>query len=87
MLEGGCKLRLGCLAVVSSLAGSSGGTPLLEVALTEVEADLKRELGHRVEGVLRGAMRCSVFSNTRLGWEPVVERWSFGLQLDRMSEE
>ena len=67
------------------LAGSTVSTPLLEVAFTEVEADVTAKL----EGLLthvRGVLQSSVFSNTRLGWEPVVEMWSFSLQTDHISE-
>ena len=86
MLEGGCHFRLGCLAVATSLAGSAGGTPSLEAACTEVKADVgvKAELGLMTR--VRGVLQSSIFSNTRLGWEPVVERWSFSLQTDFVNE-
>jgi len=86
MLEGGCSCRLGCLALVTSLVSGGTKTPLLEVAITRMEADVGSRVG-RVSGSLQGEMLCNVFSNTRLGWEPVVEKWTFGLQMDRISEE
>jgi hypothetical protein len=71
---------------MTSLVSDAHETALLESALTNLEVDVGSRLG-RVSGSLQGVVLCNVFSNTRLGWEPVVEKWTFGLQMDRISEE
>ncbi len=73
--------------MATSLADSGGGMPLLEVAATGVDADVRSTSGRGIVACVQGSVQSNVFSHTRLGWEPVVERWPFVLKVERSSEE
>ena len=82
----GCSFSIDSLAIVLSTVSGAVETPLLEVAALSTIASARHSGGLLLVNI-QARLLVNVYSNMRLGWEPAVEPWSFGLQLERATEE
>lgn len=80
------KLSCSCLAASSSCIINKEETPLLDFAAQKLEA-LVWQKGDTLALHLEGQLLLNVFNNIRYGWEPVIDRWHFKLQLEVMRNE
>ena len=77
----GCCLSIDSLALVLSTVSGSEETPLLEVGLLSLETSTRHADGVLLTH-LNGRLLANVYTNTRLGWEPVLEPWTLGVQIE-----
>lgn len=86
LLANGLIVSCNCLALTTSLISGSRETPLLELAFVSLAADIQhKDLG--IVGHLKGDVLINVFSNIKVGWEAMLERWPFEVQMIYITDE